>query len=108
MRSRRAVLAKMMAVVLAGLIVSSCRPSSGTLASDGSRRTLRVGIGGASATGNEGLRNVAQLQSVENLARLTDDGRLQPWLAHDWNVSADGRSVSVNLMSGVKFHDGSP
>src|SRR5262249_13770550 len=50
----------------------------------------------------------AQIQTVENLARLSDDGRPQPWLAHDWNVSADRRSVTVNLVSGVKFHDNSP
>ena len=37
---------------------------------------------------------MAQLQTIENLARVTNDGRLQPWLAHDWSVSSDGRSVA--------------
>jgi peptide/nickel transport system substrate-binding protein len=95
------------AVALAITLASACHQVDGSLQSASQRPTIRVGIGGASSTGNEGLRNLAQLQSVENLARLTDDGRLQPWLARDWNVSPDGRAVSVNLMSGVKFHDGS-
>jgi len=96
------------AAVLTVFSYSACRRAGESSASGAtSRPTLRIGVG-AFATGNEGLRTVAQLQTVENLARLTDDGRLQPWLAHDWNISADGRSVSVNLMSGVKFHDGSP
>jgi peptide/nickel transport system substrate-binding protein len=45
--------------------------------------------------------------TIESLARLTDDGRLAPWLARDWLVSSDRRTVTVNLRSGVKFHDGS-
>lgn len=95
-------------VTLAITLASACRQADGSLSPAAQRPTLRVGVGGASSTGNEGLRNLTQLQSVENLARLTDEGRLQPWLAHDWNVSPDGRSINVNLTSGVKFHDGSP
>src|SRR6476646_8248463 len=88
--------------------VGACRQPGGSPASDIPRATLRVGVGGFASSGNEVLRTVAQLQTVENLARLTDDGRLQPWLARDWIVSEDKRSIRVNLVSGVKFHDGSP
>lgn len=103
----RGIFAKTAIAVLAVVSSGGCRRSGEDRASGTARPTLRVGVGGF-ASGTEGIRTVAQLQSVENLARLTDDGRLQPWLAHDWNVSRDGRSVSVNLVSGVKFHDGSP
>jgi len=47
-------------------------------------------------------------QSVEGLARLAEDGRLEPWLAEKWTLAADGRSLIVTLRAGVKFHDGSP
>lgn len=97
------------AMAVVGTFTSACRPSSRTLGRDNVRPTLRVGTGfAATSSATEGLRTLAQLQTVESLARLTIDGRLQPWLARDWNVSADGRSVSVNLVANVKFHDGSP
>jgi len=109
MRRSRERSAGFVAVTLTALLLSGCRGPAGSGAeSDAQRPTLRVGVGGFASTGNEGLRSMAQNLTVESLARLTDDGRLQPWLAHDWNVSGDGRSVSVNLVSGVKFHDGSP
>ncbi|MCU1383965.1 MAG: hypothetical protein JWL71_2662 [Acidobacteria bacterium] len=95
-------------VALLGSASSACRRSAGTLAPDDTRPTLRVGVGGFTAIGNEGLRALAQNFVVENLARLSDDGRPQPWLAHDWNLSPDGLSLTMNLVSGVKFHDGSP
>jgi peptide/nickel transport system substrate-binding protein len=99
----------MAAIALVGTLASGCRQSAGTAGADGARPTLHIGVGlSAVSTGNEGLRNVAQLQTIENLARVTTDGRLQPWLAKDWSVSPDGRSVTVNLVSGVRFHDGSP
>jgi peptide/nickel transport system substrate-binding protein len=110
MRLARGFLAMTMAATaLVAMFSSACRQSDGVLGRDGVRPTLRVGAGfAATSSATEGLRTLAQLQTVENLARVTNDGRLQPWLAHDWSVSADGRSVSVNLVSGVKFHDGSP
>ena len=96
----------MMAAVALATLASACRQAGG---GDAARPTLRIGTGlAATSSATEGLRTVAQVQAVESLARVTTDGRLQPWLAHDWSVSADGRSVSVNLVSGVKFHDGSP
>jgi peptide/nickel transport system substrate-binding protein len=109
MRLARGFPAATMAVMaLAGMFASACRQSAGTVGADGERPTLRIGAGfSAPSASKEGLSTVAQLQTIENLARVTNDGRLQPWLAHDWSVSADGRSVSVNLMTDVKFHDGS-
>ena len=99
----------MAAMALVTACSSACRQSGGSPGADAERPTLRIGAGfSAPSSGNEGLRTVAQLQTIENLARVTSDGRLQPSLAHDWSVSPDGRSVSVNLVSGVKFHDDSP
>jgi ABC-type transport system substrate-binding protein len=70
---------------------------------------LRVGIGQLSATSPlNGLRQLAQIVAVEGLARLTPEGRVEPWIAEKWAPSNHGRSLIVTLKSGVKFHDGSP
>ena len=45
----------------------------------------------------------------DTLIAPTSDGLgLQPGLATKWEVSADGRTVTLTLRSGVKFADGSP
>jgi peptide/nickel transport system substrate-binding protein len=106
MSRARDVVAMTAVVALVGLASGACRQSGGNPA-NGIRPTLRIGVGGFASTGNEGLRSLAQVQAVESLARLSDDGRPQPWLAHDWNLSPDGLSLTMNLVSGVKFHDGS-
>jgi peptide/nickel transport system substrate-binding protein len=70
---------------------------------------LRVGIGQLSATSPlNGLRQLAQIVAVESLARLTPEGRVEPWIAEKWVPANNGRSLIVTLKSGVKFHDGSP
>lgn len=106
-RARKRITA-LVAATLAVALHSGCRRADGSLASDAEVSRLRIGVGGFTSTGNDGLRPLAQLLTVENLARLSDDGRPQPWLAKDWNVSPDGRTLTVNLLSGITFHDGSP
>jgi len=70
---------------------------------------LRVGVPGLSPTNpGAGLRQLTQILSVEGLARLAEDGRLEPSLAADWSTRNNGRSYLIRLRPGVKFHDGSP
>ena len=64
-------------MMLVTAVSSACRQSGGTLASAGARPTLRVGVGGASTSGNESFRTVAQLQMVEDLALNTTSGKLR-------------------------------
>jgi peptide/nickel transport system substrate-binding protein len=45
--------------------------------------------------------------TVEGLARLTEEGRVEPLLAETWTWANEGRSLLVRLRPGVKFHDGS-
>jgi peptide/nickel transport system substrate-binding protein len=54
-----------------------------------------------------GLRQLVQNLSVESLARLAEDGRLEPSLAESWTLANDARSLTVSLRKGVSFHDGS-
>ena len=40
--------------------------------------------------------------------RYDEDWTPQPYLAETWEVSADGLSVTLNLVKNAKFHDGTP
>jgi len=45
--------------------------------------------------------------TVEGLGRLGDDGRVEPLLAESWKLENGGRSLTLSIKSGAKFHDGS-
>ncbi len=40
--------------------------------------------------------------------RYDEDWTPQPYLAESWEVSADGLTVTLNLVKNAKFHDGTP
>jgi peptide/nickel transport system substrate-binding protein len=44
--------------------------------------------------------------AVETLLRYNQKGLLVPWLATDWKIAKDLRSITFTLRKGVKFHDG--
>lgn len=46
--------------------------------------------------------------SVETLTKLDKSGRTVPGLATSWNLSEDGRSMTLQLRDGVTFQDGTP
>ena len=47
------------------------------------------------------------LPAVEKLAHFMADGSLEGVLATSWDVDIDGKSITLHLRKGVKFHDGS-
>lgn len=50
-----------------------------------------------------------ELTVYDRLVRLSDDGtNVEPELAVEWSVAADGSSADFTLREGVKFSDGSP
>ena len=51
----------------------------------------------AAADAQNGVRQVAQNQSVEGLVKIGEDGRPTPWLAERWDFSPDGRTLKVFL-----------
>jgi peptide/nickel transport system substrate-binding protein len=90
------------------LLLAACRPRAETATSEVPSTSLRIGLGQVLSSPTQGLVPFAQLLTVESLARIADDGRPQPWLARDWQVSEDRRSLTVNLPAQAKFHDGTP
>ncbi|MFJ9568709.1 ABC transporter substrate-binding protein [Streptomyces bacillaris] len=45
---------------------------------------------------------------LDSLVSMDAKGRIHPWLAASWSVSADGRTYTFTLREGVRFHDGTP
>lgn len=44
----------------------------------------------------------------DNLVYLDEKGRIGPWLATSWDISADGLTYRFHLRDGVTFSDGTP
>ena len=44
--------------------------------------------------------------AIESLVRIRDGGVVEPLLATAWEITPDGKSITVTLRKGVKFHDG--
>ena len=49
-----------------------------------------------------------QAMVYEPLVKYTEGGKLVPWLAESWQISADGKTYTFKLRKGVKFTDGQP
>ena len=94
-------------LIVAGLMAAASAQGSGGSA------TLRVGLD-ADPPNMDPHRSTAAVdrQVYQNLFdKLVDtDENLQivPMLATAWTISADGKTVTLTLRQGVKFHDGTP
>ncbi|MBI2854122.1 MAG: ABC transporter substrate-binding protein [Chloroflexi bacterium] len=44
--------------------------------------------------------------ALENLFRWDFEGNIKPMLATEWKIAPDGKSITLTLRKGVKFHDG--
>jgi peptide/nickel transport system substrate-binding protein len=92
-------------VVLAFLVVSTLGCHRDPAASP-SERVARIGFGIGPSARAEGVNILAQILYAEPLLGQDWSGRLTRRLAQDWQWSADGKTVTLRLKKGVKFHDG--
>ena len=60
------------------------------------------------ASTSQEIARVVYHNVYEGLVRLDRNGNIVPALAKSWTVSPDGKTLTFQLRSGVKFHDGTP
>lgn len=96
------------ATALASLLATSAiaegpkRGGTLTMALQQNPRHLNPAVQSGTATGQPGT------QLFASLLRYDEGWNPEPYLAESWDVSEDGLSVTVNLVKGATFHDGTP
>jgi peptide/nickel transport system substrate-binding protein len=101
--------ARASACLALAILSQSCRRSGDPGVAVSGPSSLRIGVAQASTTNPAiGLRQVANILTVESLARAAEDGRMQPSLAESWTPERGGRSLSIKLRPNVTFPDGTP
>lgn len=85
--------------------------NSSTIAGIKTGGTLKIGVLPVASLGWP-VSIMGQGQGVnqgvyETLLRSDSDGNVSPWLAENWAIAKDEKSITLNLRKGVKFHDGS-
>lgn len=50
------------------------------------------------------VRNV--IPAIEQLLRLDTNGNVVPWLAESFDITPDGKTITLHIRKGIKFHDG--
>lgn len=97
------------------LLAAAIAAPLSSAAQDGAKRggTLVVGwtqtprhLNGAVQSGIATALPSAQL--FASPLRFDDKWNAQPYLAEKWSLSADGKSLTLNLRKGAVFHDGKP
>jgi len=88
--------------------------STGTPVAGG---TLRVGLGpitgkianlGFSGSYLSSQETFASMPALETLVQLDETGAVVPWLATEWEMDPEARTITFSLRDGVVFHDGAP
>jgi len=93
------------AIFAAPTLVQAEEPKKGgtlVMAIQQTPRHLNPAVQSGTATGQPGT------QLFASLLRYDDGWTPQPYLAKTWEISADGLSVTINLVEGATFHDGKP
>jgi peptide/nickel transport system substrate-binding protein len=92
------------AILTSGAVAEDSPRKGGTLITvmAGNVRNLNPAVQSGIVTGYPG----AQLFAAP--LRYDEDWTPQPYLAKSWDVSADGLTVTLNLVDNAVFHDGTP
>jgi len=99
-------------VVLVALLAATLAGCVGTVAGAAPEGTVRI-LGSAPALWDPALQGDEETAAVlanvdESLTAIDAAGHVQPALAASWASSADGRSLTFTLRSGLTFSDGTP
>lgn len=97
-------------VAAAALALTACAPASD--GQTGDEATIRIGslyepvnLSNV-AGGGQGVTEALTGNVYEGLFRLTDEGEVEPLLATDYQVSADGLTYTFAIRDDVTFHSG--
>ncbi|MET8005249.1 ABC transporter substrate-binding protein [Nonomuraea glycinis] len=112
MRTKRTRRGRVLAALMAGVLaISACAGESGgaedkvyVYAVNGDPMT--TGLNAQLTGGTYPILFSAQL--MDTLIFLSDDYKMSPGLAKEWQVSPDGLDLTLHLREGVKWHDGKP
>jgi peptide/nickel transport system substrate-binding protein len=97
-----------------GASVGGTTPGAGTASgAPSSGGTLTVGLDSDPTSldpiGDTGYAgSLVTPQIFDTLVVAADDGTIGPGVAERWTVSGDGRTYTLTLRDGVRFHDGTP
>ena len=114
--SRPAARLSLLALAAAGtLLLASCTGGAGDGAGETAEGgTLVYATGDAEPTcldphvGGNYPQALLSTQFLEPLVGRDADGEIRPWLATEWEASADGLTWDFTLREGVSFTDGTP
>ncbi len=93
---------------------SSTAPASTPAAQIKKGGVLKIGTGiDAVVLGNPPAQTTVQdivtsKTCVESLARYDEKGNMVPWLADNWKIDAQAKTITITLKKGIVFHDMTP
>ena len=100
---RRTLLALLPAVLVATLLglPSFAQQTGGTLTIGRGADAITLSYYANAAPDSEVIAHIN-----ETLFKLTPDGKIEPRLAESHTLSRDGRTLTIKLRRGIRFHDG--
>ncbi len=107
------VIARLAVLMAVALAVAGCAQAQNSAPSSSGGGTLTRAMTAEPANldpqgaANSGL-NLLLPYLFDTLVTRQKDGKYVGLLADRWDVTPDGKTITVTLKSGVKFHDGSP
>jgi peptide/nickel transport system substrate-binding protein len=93
---------------------AAAKPTAGAAAAGSSKPKAIIGIiqeptsMDPTADATASIATILRDNLYEGLVRLDANGKLLGSLARNWDVSPDGTTITFHLVSGAKWHDGTP
>lgn len=113
-RNRLSALSALGVLAITSLVVSACSGTSANAGGEGGdggelvHAVTALDGGWQQQASNDWYKSQVWTQLVETLVYVDDAGEVHPWLADEWEESADGLTYTISLHDGVTFSDGTP